>query len=211
MGEFAIGREVPRFEDARLVTGRGSYIDDIVLPRMAFAYVVRSQHAHARIRSIDVTRVRSAPGVLCVLTGGDWQASGLGDLPSADGGLKRSGGHPMYRPPSPALVRDRVRWVGDYVAFIVAETLNLAKDAAELVEVDYEPLPAVVSTEAALHDGAALVWDECGDNVCFVQSMGDKEAAEAAFARAQALGRGREGSLRVGVSPDLVPFRYQRE
>ena len=153
MGEFAIGRDVPRFEDARLVTGRGAYIDDIALPRMAFGYVLRSRHAHARIKSLDVAGARSAPGVLCVFTGADWQASGLGDLPSADGGLKRPDGRPMYRPPSPALVHDRARWVGDYIAFIVAETLELAKDAAELIDVGYEPLPGVFSTAAALDNG----------------------------------------------------------
>src|SRR5438876_12121517 len=112
---------------------------------MAFGTVLRSPHAHARIRAIDTAKARSAPGVLAVLTGADWQASGFGDLP-VPGGLTRRDGSPMYRPRYPALVKDCVRWVGDYVAFIVAETMHQAMDAAELIEVDYEPLPAIVST-----------------------------------------------------------------
>jgi carbon-monoxide dehydrogenase large subunit len=183
MGEFAVGQGVPRFEDPRLVTGRGAYVDDVVLPNMAFGYVLRSQHAHARIRAIDTRRAKAAPGVLCILTGADWQAAGFGDLPSA-GGMKRRDGSPMYQPPYPALVGERVRWIGDYVAFVVAETLDQAKDAAELIEVDYEPLPAVAATAAAREPGAPLVWDDCPDNVCFVQLMGDKDATDAAFRRA---------------------------
>src|SRR5437763_14800643 len=93
----------------------------MVLPRMAFGYVLRSPHAHARIRSIDTTAAKATPGVLAVLTGADWQASGWGDLPSASGNMRRDGS-PAYRPRFPALVKDRVRWVGDYVAFVVAES-----------------------------------------------------------------------------------------
>ncbi|MEA2985784.1 MAG: aerobic carbon-monoxide dehydrogenase large subunit, partial [Alphaproteobacteria bacterium] len=200
MGEFAVGQGVPRFEDPRLVTGRGSFIDDVVLPRMAFGYVLRSQHAHARICSIDTAAAKAAPGVLCVLTSLDWHASGFGNLPTA-GGLKRRDGRPMYQPPCPALVRDRVRWIGDYVAFVVAETLNQANDAAELIEVDYEPLPVVASTEGALANGAPLVWDDCPDNVCFVQLMGDKCATDAAFARADHIVGGRFVINRVTAAP----------
>ncbi len=180
MGEFAIGQGVPRFEDPRLVSGRGAYVDDVVLPRMAFATVLRSTYAHARILSIDTERAKQAPGVLAVLTGADWEASGWSDLP-VPGGLKRRDGSDMYRPRYPALVKDRVRWVGDYVAFVVAETLNQAKDAAELIEVEYEPLPVVVSTAAAAEQGSPLVWDDCPRNICFVELMGDKAATDAAF------------------------------
>jgi len=150
---------------------------------MAFGYVLRSPHAHARIRSIDTTAAKATPGVLAVLTGADWQASGWGDLPSASGNMRRDGS-PAYRPRFPALVKDRVRWVGDYVAFVVAETRHQAADAAELIEVDYEPLPAVVSTEDAVKPGTPLVWDECPDNICFVYLEGDKVATDAAFAGA---------------------------
>ena len=183
MGEYAIGQSVPRFEDVRLVRGGGRYVDDMALPGMAFGHVLRSPHAHARIRSIDTAKAKAAPGVLAVLTGTDWAASGFGDLP-VPGGFKRRDGSPMYRPKYPALVKDRVRWVGDYVAFVVAETRHQAADAAELVEVDYEPLPAVVSTGEAAAPGAPLVYDDCKDNICFVHADGDKAAADAAFARA---------------------------
>src|SRR6266851_5038733 len=183
MGDYAIGQSVPRFEDVRLVRGGGRYVDDMALPGMAFGHVLRSPHPHARIRSIDTAKAKAAPGVLAVLTGADWAASGFGDLP-VPGGFKRRDGSPMYRPKYPALVKDRVRWVGDYVAFVVAETRHQAADAAELIEVDYEPLPAVVSTGDAAAPDAPLVYDDCKDNICFVHIDGDKAAADAAFARA---------------------------
>ncbi len=183
MGEFAIGQVVSRFEDPRLLRGGGRYVDDIVLPGMAFGHVLRSPHAHARIRKIDVTAAKAAPGVLAVLTGADWIASGWGDLP-VPGGMKRRDGSPNYRPRYPALVKDRVRWVGDYVAFVVAETKHQTADAAELIEVDFEPLPAAVGTAEAAKPGTPLVWDDCKDNICFVQVFGDKTATDAAFAKA---------------------------
>src|SRR5271166_2408434 len=106
MGEFALGQAVPRFEDPRLLRGGGRYVDDMVLPRMAFGHVLRSPHAHARIRSIDATSAKAAPGVLAVLTGAEWEASRWGDLPSASGNRRRDGS-PAYRPRYPALVKDR--------------------------------------------------------------------------------------------------------
>ena len=106
MGEFAVGQPVPRFEDPRLLRGGGRYVDDMVLPRMAFGHVLRSPYAHARIRRIDVAQAKAAPGVLAVLIGADWQAAGWGDLPVPDG-MRRRGGGPMYRPRFPALVTDR--------------------------------------------------------------------------------------------------------
>src|SRR6266403_2355199 len=183
MGEFALGQPVSRFEDPRLLRGGGRYVDDMVLPRMAFGHVLRSPHAHARIRSIDVTAANDAPGVLAVLTGADWEASGWRDLPSATGNKQRDGS-PAYRPRFPALVKDRVRWVGDYVAFVVAETRHQAADAAELIEVDYEPLPAVTSTEDAVKPGMPLVWGDAPENISFVYLEGDKTATDAAFAGA---------------------------
>ena len=182
MGEFAIGQSVPRFEDPRLITGGGRYVGDMVLPGMAFGYVLRSPHAHARIRSIDTSKAKVAPGVLAVLTGADWQASGWGDLP-VPGGLTRRDGS-VFKPPYPALTKDKVRWVGDYVAFVVAETLLQAMDAAELIAADYEPLPAIASTADASTPGAPAVWDGCADNIGFVQLFGDKAATDAAFAKA---------------------------
>ena len=159
MGEFAIGQSVSRFEDPRLLKGGGRYVGDMALPGMVYGAVLRSPHAHARIRKIDTAKAKAAPGVLAVLTGADWQASGWGDLPVPDG-LKRRDGS-AFKPPYPALVKDEVRWVGDYVAFVVAETLHRALDAAELIEVDYEPLPAVISTADASRPGAPRVWDGC--------------------------------------------------
>ena len=121
MGEFAIGQGVSRFEDPRLIRGGGRYADDIKLPGMAHGVVLRSQHAHAKIKSIDTSAAKSAPGVLAVLTAADIKAAGYGDLP-VPGGLKRRDGSPQYKPRYPILAEDRVRWVGDYVAFVVAET-----------------------------------------------------------------------------------------
>src|SRR6185437_16231512 len=162
MGEFAIGQGVPRFEDPRLVQGRGRYIDDVVYPGMAFGVLLRSPHGHAKINSIDVTAAKAAPGVLAVITAADWKNAGLGELPG-HGGLKRRDGSPMFKPPYPVLAEDRVRWVGDPIAFVVAETTAQAQDAAELIEIDYEALPAVVSTAEASKPDAAKVWDGCAD------------------------------------------------
>jgi carbon-monoxide dehydrogenase large subunit len=183
MGEFAIGQGVPRFEDPRLVRGGGRYIDDVVYPGMAFGVVLRSPHGHAKILSIKTGGAEAAPGVLAVITAADWKKAGLGELPSHTG-LKRRDGSPMFKAAYPALAEDRVRWVGDPVAFVVAETAAQAADAAEMIEVDYEPLPAVVSTAKATEPGAAKVWDGCPDNISFVELLGDKAATDAAFAKA---------------------------
>ena len=183
MGEYAIGQPVSRFEDPRLLRGGGRYVDDLVLPGMAIGHVLRSPHPHARIRALDVAAARAAPGVLGVFTHADWAASGFGDLPTAEGRRRRDGS-PMYRPAFPAVVADRVRYVGDPVAFVVAETGAQAQDAAELIAVDYEPLPAVTATAEAASPGAPLVWDDCERNICFVHTEGDKAATDAAFARA---------------------------
>jgi len=183
MGEFAIGQPVPRFEDPRLIQGGGRYIADMVFPGMAFGYVLRSPHAHARIRKIDTAKAKAAPGVLAVITGADYKAAGFGDLP-VPGGLKRRGDTPGYKPRYPALVEDRVRMIGDYVAFVVADTYYQAMDAAELIEVDYEALPAIVSTGDAVNSGVPLVWEDCPNNIGFVQVEGNKDATDAAFAKA---------------------------
>ena len=183
MGEFAVGQPVPRFEDVRLIQGGGRYVGDMVFPGTAFGYVLRSPHAHARIRKIDTRQAKAAPGVLAVITGADYKAAGFGDLP-VPGGLKRRGDTPGYKPRYPALVEDRVRMIGDYVAFVVAETYFQALDASELIEIDYEPLPATVSTGDAMKPDVPLVWDDCPNNVGFIQIEGNKEATDAAFAKA---------------------------
>src|SRR5476649_2305093 len=141
MGEFAIGQGVSRFEDPRLIQGGGRYTDDIKLPGMAYGVVLRSPHAHAKINSLDMAAAKAAPGVLAVLTSADVKAAGYGDLP-VPGGLKRRDGSPQYKPRYPILADGKVRWVGDYVAFVVAESVTQALDAAELIEVDFEAVPS---------------------------------------------------------------------
>ena len=183
MGEFAVGQAVTRTEDPRLLTGGGRFLDDVTLRNQAHGYVLRSPHAHARIRSIDTRAAKQAPGVLAVLTGEDYAAENFGSLPCTVF-FDRPDGSPMHIPPHPALADGRVRRVGDDVAFVVAETVAQAKDAAERIEVDYEPLPSVTSIEAALSPARSAVWDDCPDNICFGHRQGDAEAVEAAFARA---------------------------
>ena len=198
--KFAIGQSVRRLEDVRLLQGLGRYSDDVVLPRQAYAVVVRSPHAHARIRGIDATAARGAPGVLAVLTGADLAADGLGNLPS-DASRKRRDGSPAAATPRPALARDRARHVGDPVALVVAETPEQAADAADLVAVDYEPLPAVVGARQALRDGVARVWDHAPDNVAFVWSAGDRDKVARAFESAAHVARLDFVVTRVAAAP----------
>jgi carbon-monoxide dehydrogenase large subunit len=181
-GKFGIGQPVRRVEDHRFLSGSGRYVDDIALPRQCYGVVVPSPHAHARIKSVDTSAAKSAPGVICVLTGADAQADGLGAM--APVMPEDMGGPKGYRTFWPILVADKVRAVGERVAFVVAETLDQARDAAELVEVDYETLPAVTAIEDAVKEGAPAVWDACPNNVSFTLMMGDKDATEAAFAKA---------------------------
>lgn len=175
----AIGQSVLRTEDLRFLTGGGQFVDDIPVPNAAYGYVVRSPHAHARIRRIDATAASRAPGVLLVLTGADMEREGLGELQ-----CRYFPPISTYRPTHPILASDKVRHVGDRVAFIVAETLNEAKDAAEIIEIDYETLPAAVRPQDALLEGAARVWDNAESNLCFHIERGDRAAVDAAFARA---------------------------
>ena len=189
MGDYSIGQAVSRFEDPRLLRGGGRYVDDVILPNMAYGFVLRSPHAHARIRSIDTSAAKAAPGVLAVFTGEDWTASGFAANLPRGRGLKRRDGSPMYVPPYPPLVNDHVKRVGDYVAFVVAETRNQAMDAAELIEIDYETLPSVTATAGALASDAPKVWDDAPDNVCYDYNEGDKSATDAAFAKANRIVR----------------------
>jgi carbon-monoxide dehydrogenase large subunit len=183
MSKFGVGQPVPRSEDPRFLTGRGRYVDDIAPPHAAQGYVLRSPHAHARLRRVATEAAKSVPGVLAVLTGADVAADALGGIPVVVTPVAW-GGPPGHQPLHPVLARDRVRHVGDPVAFIVAETLDAARDAAELVEVDYEVLPAVVATADAAKPGAPLVWDEAAHNIAYAMERGDKVATDAAFARA---------------------------
>jgi aerobic carbon-monoxide dehydrogenase large subunit len=181
--KFGIGQPVPRLEDPRFITGRGRFVDDIDLPRLCHGVLVMSPHAHARIRRIDTAKAKAAAGVIAVLTGADVAADKLGSLvpvmPEDMGGPKG------FRTLRPVLAGDRVRAVGDRVAFVVAETLAQARDAAELLEIDYQPLPAVITMDDALKPGAPAVWDEAPNNVSVALMMGNKDATDAAFAKAK--------------------------
>ena len=173
-----IGESVLRKEDYRFLTGAGQYTDDITLPRMAHAVFVRSPHAHAAIKSVDTRAAKSAPGVIGVLEGKDVANDKINGLPC--GWLITStDGQPMKEPPHPILALDKVRYVGDHVVMVVAETLEQAKNAAELVEVDYAPLSAVVDVRDA--KGGAALHDIAPDNHCYKWAIGDKAQVDAAF------------------------------
>jgi carbon-monoxide dehydrogenase large subunit len=181
--ETGIGASVRRKEDYRFVTGSGKYTDDVQVPGQTYAYFLRSPHAHATIRSIDTSAARSAPGVIAVLTGEDLAADNVGSVPC--GWLITDvNGQPMKEPPHPALAQGKVRYVGDQVALVVAATYLQAKDAAELIQVDYDALPAVADARDALKPGAPIVHDIAPDNKCYTWALGDKAAVDAAFAHA---------------------------
>jgi aerobic carbon-monoxide dehydrogenase large subunit len=180
---FGIGQPVRRTEDARFLTGRGRYVDDLKLPEMCAGAVVYSPHAHARILRVDTSAAEAAEGVICVLTGADAQADRLGGIPPLFM-LDDIGGPPGYRTKRPVLVADEVRCVGDRVAFVVAETANQARDAADLIDVEYEPLEAAASLASAAEPGAASVWPECKHNRCFSLHFGSADAVEAAMSGA---------------------------
>jgi carbon-monoxide dehydrogenase large subunit len=182
--EFGIGKPVRRKEDLRFVTGRGEFCDDLNLPRQVFAHFLRAPHAHARIRRIDVAAATQAPGVIAVLTGRDFVADGLKPIPNNPEPPDLPFNAPVRVPPDYPIAIDKVRHVGEIVAVIVAEKRNQAIDAAERVEVEYEVLPAVVDVPGALAPDAPLLWDDIAQNTCVVGYRGDKEATDAAFARA---------------------------
>jgi carbon-monoxide dehydrogenase large subunit len=183
MSKSVIGDSPRRREDARFITGRGAYIDDLPFAGLTRAVFVRSPHAHARIRSIDTTAAKKAPGVLAVLTAADAQADGLKPLrPYAEANVQT--GERFLFDEQPLLASDKVRFMGETVAMVVAETLAQALDASELVEVDYEALPAVTTAKAAVAAGAPLLSPEVPGNVCMDWRTGDPAAADAAFARA---------------------------
>ena len=177
-----IGQPVRRKEDFRLLTGRGCFVDDLAPPGLAHVAFVRSPHAHARIVAVDATQASATPGVLALLTGVDYIADGLG-LIAHNPGLSRppdvvprvAGVAPIATPhwPIPA---DRVRFVGEPVALVVAETIAVAKDAAELVDVAYDPLPAVARAADAIKPGASQLWDIAPGNLCIDVEVGDEAA-----------------------------------
>ena len=187
MAKYGVGQPVRRNEDPRLLTGCGKFNDDLPREGEAVGYVLRSPHAHADIRSIDTARASGMPGVLGVLTGQDLADDGIGAFPGPPpffASLTKPDGSPLIYPPQYALTSDRARYVGDPVAFVIAETLDQAKDAAEAIEVDYAPLPSVVGTDKAMDDGEVQLFDDVPKNFLFQAQIGDSEATSKAFAEA---------------------------
>ena len=176
-----LGARIARKEDYRFLTGTGQYTDDVTMPNQAYAAFVRSPHAHARIKSTKLDKAKKAPGVIGIYTGEDLANAKVGGLPC--GWLITDvNGQPMKEPPHPCLAQGKVRYVGDHVAVVIAETLSQARDAAELVEVDYEELSAV--TDASKARKAKPLHDIAPDNTCYVWALGDKAAVDAAFSKA---------------------------
>jgi aerobic carbon-monoxide dehydrogenase large subunit len=182
LAKFGIGQAITRFEDARLLRGRGRYHEDVHLPGEAHMVVVRSTHAHAALGGIDARAARALPGVRAVFTAAD-VGDDLGTMKMT---LKRTrpDGSPMFAPAHRGLARERVRYVGDPIALVIADTRAQAEDAADRVRVDYSPLPSVTSIAEAVAPGAPAVWDECPDNVSNVYEVGDRAGTDAALARA---------------------------
>ena len=178
-----IGAGVKRKEDVRFLTGAGQYTDDVVLPQQSYGVFLRSPHAHAKIRKIDTAAAKASPGVIAVFTGADLAGENVGGLPC--GWLIHStDGKPMHEPPHPVIAHTKVRHVGDQVALVIADSVKAAKDAAELIDVVYDELPAVIDTAHAADPGQAAVHDEVPDNMCYTWGHGDKAATDAAFAKA---------------------------
>ena len=180
MGKM-IGESIKRVEDHRFITGTGEYTDDIVLPRMTHAYILRSHLAHAKIRSVDTTAAKSADGVVAVFTGED--VAHINGIPTG-WQVNFTDGEVMREPKHPLLVKDKALHVGDGVAIVIAESKEQARDAADLIEVDYEELSVVVDASKALEAGAPMVHDELPDNRAFDWQLGDKAAADAGMAKA---------------------------
>ena len=186
-----IGEPVRRKEDERLITGKGCFSGDVNIPQQVFAAIVRSPHAHARIRSIDSRQALKVPGVLSILTGADLRADGLKPIPHKPLALNpgipplaNRDGAPIFEGPHHLLAQDKVRHVGEAVAVVIGQTVDIAKDGADEVEVDYEVLPAVIETRAAAEPSAPRLWDETSSNVCLDAEVGAPDATAAAFARA---------------------------
>ena len=169
----AIGQPVLRKEDARFLTGTGQFTDDVTMTRQTHAYFLRSPHAHATIRAINVKKAKAAPGVVGVFTGAD--LTGVNGLPCG-WLITGTDGKPMNEPPHPVLAQGKVRYVGDAVAIVVAESIDQAKDAAEQIEVDYDVLASVVSSVDALKPGAPQIHEQAPGNRCYTWALGDKAA-----------------------------------
>jgi carbon-monoxide dehydrogenase large subunit len=194
------GPAVRRREDFRFITGRGRFTDDVRLPQLAHAAIVRAPHAHAVVKSLSADAARRAPGVIAVLTAADAEADGIAML-SASVNVKRPDGSDAPDTPRPLLARDHVRFVGEPLAIVIAESAAAAEDAAELVEADYEPLPAIVGVQQALAPGAPVLWDEAPDNIAYSWRKGDDAAIDAILANAAHVTRAELTISRVTAAP----------
>ena len=183
MGQFGVGQAMRRVEDGRFLTGDGRYTDDIHIEGEAVGFILRSPHAHAEIGAIDTAVALAVPGVLAIYTAEDLARDDIGDIRCLTP-MPGKGGAKQIMPPHPVLARERVRHVGDPVAFVVAETLAQARDAAELIEIDYRELPVIADTAGAIAPGAPAVWDEAPGNVSVDWELGDEAAVRAAMAKA---------------------------
>ena len=181
--KFGVAQPVRRVEDPRLLKGAGRYTDDIVLPGMLFGIVLRSPHAAATIGAIDTTVAAALPGVRAVYTAADLNAAGIGGLPCA-APVQNRDGSAMATPPHPVLADGAVRHVGDPVAFVVAETPQQARDAADAIAVEYDVLPSITDLASAMDSDVAQVWSEAPGNIAFDWEIGDKAATDAQFAKA---------------------------
>jgi carbon-monoxide dehydrogenase large subunit len=179
MTEPLLGRSLNRLEDARFVRGRGRYVDDLAAPNALHGVVVRSPHAHAKITSIDVDAARKMPGVVAVLTGADLAADDIGPLPCAVTAIPMA--RPLVVPPYFALARDVVRYVGEPIAFVVAESVEVARDAAEAVRIEYQPLAPVVAVTQAVMPNGPSIWPKATDNIAYEYHRGDIAAVKAAI------------------------------
>src|SRR3954467_15774623 len=180
---FGAGQPVKRLEAQRLLTGKGQFIDDKPDDGALWLYVVRSPHAHAKIRSIDTEPAKAMPGVEAIYTGADLVADDVGTIPTLTI-FQRPDGSPMTVPPRRLLAYECVRFAGEPVAAVVAASRNAAQGAAETIEIEYDVLPAVVDPLEAIKPGAPVVWPDAPDNIVAAMSYGDAAAAEAAFASA---------------------------
>ncbi len=200
MGQFGIGQGVRRLEDPRLLTGAGRYTDDIRVQGQVRAYLLRSPYAHAHIRSINTDAARAARGVLAVYTSEDLKAAGLGTIPCLVA-LEQMDGRPLVTPPRPLLAEGVVRHVGEAVVMLIAETIDAAQDAADLVEIDYEDLPVIVDTAMAITADAPQVWPQAPGNICFRWEKGDRAGTDAAFEKAARVVKKRIVNNRIIVNP----------
>jgi carbon-monoxide dehydrogenase large subunit len=213
LDRFAIGQPVPRSEDPVLVCGKGQFTDDVSLPGQAYAAIMRSGYAHGVIRGIDTAAARGMPGVLGVYTAADLETAGIGPLPPRQV-MNNRGGTPMLSPVRYALATDKVRYVGEAIAAVVAETLAEAKDAAEAVLADIEPLPAATTASAAAAPGAPVLYDDVPGNVGLDFHYGDSEAVAAAFASAAHVTRVQLRNNRIvvnAIEPRAAVARYDPE